>query len=51
MPYLFEHEKLFLCMVAFVIVCLLYLRVRVARRVHSSSPVVRESAGSDRDAV
>ena len=32
MPYLFEHEKAFLCMVAFVIVVLLYIRVRVARR-------------------
>ena len=32
MPYLFEHEKAFLCMVTFVIVVLLYIRVRVARR-------------------
>lgn len=32
MPYGFEHEKAFLCIVAFVIVVLLYIRVRVIRR-------------------
>ena len=37
MPYLFEHEKAFLCIVAFVIVCLLYIRVRVAARARSEA--------------
>lgn len=32
MPYVFEYEKAFLCIVPFVIVCLVYIRVRVARR-------------------
>ncbi len=31
MPYLFEHEKAFLCIVAFAIMAVLYLRMRVAR--------------------
>lgn len=32
MSYQFEHEKVFLCVVAFVIVVLLLVRVRLARR-------------------
>ncbi|GKS58255.1 hypothetical protein YTPLAS18_17820 [Nitrospira sp.] len=38
MPYSLEHEKAFLCIVAFVIVVLLYIRVRVARRRRKSHP-------------